>query len=1195
MEREDTTTGVVTRAPAQGSHVYTRSPRCAVTSRLRLLLPLLLLPLLHVAILAQGSLSIFDIDASAFPVVSASFLARDAAGNRISPITASDVAITEGGIPRRIVSVQCNPTPVDSYSVAISIDISSSTRKPLPSGRVPAHLYKREAWSLIHGVPLPPYEFSLIAYPDHPVKKIDHTSDLGALEGFLNALPNGEGNEYEGMLFDPEHGLLTVAARGRHKRIAILLTDTNAYSFIPIPAPYLQRAIDFCQRFDITFYAISHTVGSGTYPLQALVDATGGRHFKNVSSEAAADAATQRILEDIIPRDPGCRITWVSEVGCPLWRDAVLSIPPHSLSTAFSYQIPRSSAPGLTATPPGMVLSVAGVDRTIDKQVTLRANEQAVTITSITPSNPAFEIIGLPPLPYRIERGATLTFTVRYRGTEEPSYGWIDIVSDACPIEPITLVGENTAAGNAIRVVAPNGGERFLVGDTTVLRWDGVSAADPVELSYSTNAGTNWNRIGMGLRGLEHTWIVPNTPSETCLLRAVQQPQPNGAETPYSLESISITSASISRDGLYAAVATEDSLVHVLDGRTGSLIRKLRHEGIVFAVSISADSRTVVSSGYDGRIYIWDLASGALRRTIGLEGTFTTSLTLSSDGGRIIASTDDQRLTVWSVATGEILARRAFANHIWATSINNDGSLIAMAVSWQGLVLIDGFTLADVRTIAPDGADFVQFGGPLLLARVLSGLVVYDAATGKVVTTIPAAAHQARISPDGSVVATTTSMYMQLWDARTGESLGDYRESGNTIHGNDFSDDGQWHITGGNDGRGTIRFIGRPSSSSDVSDSLWAIEAPLDARIGLPSNVICQGMCIVPTNTSVGTSNKWEWTFEGAVPETLDRFMPGYVCYPIVGEYRIILIASSPSQVDTAIAYVRVIPPQKPATVTRCGTVLEASEFSNYQWNRDGVPIDGATSRQYAVTAPGSYTVTIIGEGGCAGTSDPIVIDDLRGIPLEIGAGDIIGRPGDTLSLPVHVAFGDGARGSYTLTAELSFLESVFLPLDRSGTSDGTTRTITVTIAASESRDTTVYIPGMILLGTDSATAVTIGTLRVDHECDVDAIAGMGEIRVADFCGISSRLLEFILPTVLKPIHPNPVGRSVTLEYTVGIAGPVTFDVVDMRGAVVHSVSASVGAGEHTIDIDLAEVASGHYWCVLRSAGGVAVEGMRVR
>ena len=56
--------------------------------------------------------------------------------------------------------------------------------------------------------------------------------------------------------------------------------------------------------------------------------------------------------------------------------------------------------------------------------------------------------------------------------------------------------------------------------------------------------------------------------------------------------------------------------------------------------------------------------------------------------------------------------------------------------------------------------------------------------------------------------------------------------------------------------------------------------------------------------------------------------------------------------------------------------VLRANQAPNnvhtYQWSKGGIPIFGATDRNYTATATGSYTVTVQNNNGCSTTSAPV-------------------------------------------------------------------------------------------------------------------------------------------------------------------------------------------------------------------------------
>ena len=80
----------------------------------------------------------------------------------------------------------------------------------------------------------------------------------------------------------------------------------------------------------------------------------------------------------------------------------------------------------------------------------------------------------------------------------------------------------------SITVLSPNGGERFAVGDTMVIRWESVGVTQ-ANVSISFNAGERFRGIG-GVSEVEegwqaYVWVIPDTlfrqptVSESCLVR----------------------------------------------------------------------------------------------------------------------------------------------------------------------------------------------------------------------------------------------------------------------------------------------------------------------------------------------------------------------------------------------------------------------------------------------------------------------------------------------------------------------------------------------------------------------------------------------------------------------------------------------------------------------------------------------------
>lgn len=71
----------------------------------------------------------------------------------------------------------------------------------------------------------------------------------------------------------------------------------------------------------------------------------------------------------------------------------------------------------------------------------------------------------------------------------------------------------------SIEVFTPNGGENLAVGEEYYITW-ASTGINNVLIEYSTDNGDQWITIDtVSALGGRYTWIVPDAPSETCLVR----------------------------------------------------------------------------------------------------------------------------------------------------------------------------------------------------------------------------------------------------------------------------------------------------------------------------------------------------------------------------------------------------------------------------------------------------------------------------------------------------------------------------------------------------------------------------------------------------------------------------------------------------------------------------------------------------
>jgi WD40 repeat protein len=215
---------------------------------------------------------------------------------------------------------------------------------------------------------------------------------------------------------------------------------------------------------------------------------------------------------------------------------------------------------------------------------------------------------------------------------------------------------------------------------------------------------------------------------------------------------------------------------------------------------LSPDGKTfAVPVGFTGNtraLYILDVASGDLASSIPL-GDSTKRIygwAFSHDGQKLLFSTyPDGQITVWDIAAGKVdrllLSKKYFVASDLA--FTQDGKQITAVVgdaakSGAGAALMvwdaaSGDLVTQLPADTQYGVDIGKFsadGSRLILSTRNGGkeLTVYDTATWKKIARISppgSAAEVAAISPDGATVVTSRQIGddILVWDAATGQQI----------------------------------------------------------------------------------------------------------------------------------------------------------------------------------------------------------------------------------------------------------------------------------------------------------------------------------------------------------------------------------------------------------------------------------------
>ena len=83
-------------------------------------------------------------------------------------------------------------------------------------------------------------------------------------------------------------------------------------------------------------------------------------------------------------------------------------------------------------------------------------------------------------------------------------------------------------ADATLAVVAPNGGEVFVVGETMIVEWTSDGAVESVLVEFSFDHGETWQGVfpANGGNAGQYAWTVPPVDSDQCLIRVSSATRP---------------------------------------------------------------------------------------------------------------------------------------------------------------------------------------------------------------------------------------------------------------------------------------------------------------------------------------------------------------------------------------------------------------------------------------------------------------------------------------------------------------------------------------------------------------------------------------------------------------------------------------------------------------------------------------------
>lgn len=196
------------------------------------------------------------------------------------------------------------------------------------------------------------------------------------------------------------------------------------------------------------------------------------------------------------------------------------------------------------------------------------------------------------------------------------------------------------------------------------------------------------------------------------------------------------TSIVISPDGRYVAAGSGKLQVWNAQGGRPTDLRWTA-DGATYAVAFNSDGRTVASSDGEGRIRLWDVTRGTLRRPPLDHGEGVVwDVTFSPDGRWLASAGEDMRIQLWDVRTGtrQGTAMTRLRRGIFDLAFSPDGKLLASTANDGRVTLWSTARRTVVRDVRlPGSATAVAFShdGRVLATGDGDGAIrLWDPATG---------------------------------------------------------------------------------------------------------------------------------------------------------------------------------------------------------------------------------------------------------------------------------------------------------------------------------------------------------------------------------------------------------------------------------------------------------------------------------
>ena len=253
-----------------------------------------------------------------------------------------------------------------------------------------------------------------------------------------------------------------------------------------------------------------------------------------------------------------------------------------------------------------------------------------------------------------------------------------------------------------------------------------------------------------------------------------------------------LISMDYSPDGTKIVVGGQNKEVVIWDIATGAIVKTMKgHSDNVVAVRYSPNGRYIASGGVDNKFLIWDAITGDLLHTLTAHKDYVRDVAFSPDSKLVASASWDGTANVWQTLTGDLVGTIMGHNdNVTAVSFSPDGKKIATGSGDKTIKIWDTTNWIETTTLLGHtdevwDVDFSNNGKYLAGGGWDNKARIWDIAAQKEIFTFAAHASDTWsvcFSPDDQLLATGGGdKKVKVWDLATGDLAADI--SGNYFGG----------------------------------------------------------------------------------------------------------------------------------------------------------------------------------------------------------------------------------------------------------------------------------------------------------------------------------------------------------------------------------------------------------------------------